>query len=137
MTDLPSGMEHSRWRRFRTRVSRRFGETDLDTLKRAAEVNLLEKAEGQATRDYAEAVARLMEAAKDATTIVLHVKTVVLVKWTDEGGRAYIAAKVLSPTEMREYGLGLASSVPDARRLYEYLVGNQPAIAELDGGRET
>jgi hypothetical protein len=98
--------ERGSWlRRFRSRLS----PNDIDTLKRALEVAVLDAPEGSANRDHAEAAARLIEASKDISTVVLHVGTVLLIKSTDGNGRSSIAVTTLSPTqqlELRERGVG-------------------------------
>lgn len=134
MTEGASSGSPSRWRRFRTSIRGRIQEADLDTLKRAAEVKILEEAEGRSTRDYSEAVARLIEASRDVDDIILEIKAVVLAKWTDESGRSRIVAKVLSPTEMVRLAQSGGFIQRNAREVYGYLTQGELAPGDSNSG---
>jgi len=121
MSEWASNEKAGKWRRFRTTIAKRVDERDLDTIKRAAEVRLLEEAEGRSARDYSEAVARLIEASNNVDEVILEVKSVVLVKWTDDTGRSRVIAKVLSPTEMVQLAGRADFTSGNAQGVFRYL----------------
>jgi TIR domain len=93
--------ERGSWRR---RWSKRYDpehvETLLDKAERAVEVASLAKPEGQANRDNAEAIARLMESSSAIPNMVISSGSVLFIKITDgDGSRVF--CKTLSATEMR------------------------------------
>jgi len=95
--------EHGSWRR---KWSARYTGERLDTLldkgERAAEVAALARPEGQANRDNAEAIARLLEASSAIPNMVVASGSVLLIKLTDESG-ARVFSKTLTATELRRF----------------------------------
>jgi hypothetical protein len=94
------------WRRFRTMSSKRIGEGDLDTIKRAAEVQLLDRHESEAAKNYADAIAALAAAVSDTDHAYLVAKNTILLKTIDVQGRSVIVSRVLNPREVSLFQAG-------------------------------
>jgi hypothetical protein len=74
----------------------------LDKAERAAEVIALTRPEGQANRDNAEAIARLLEASSAIPNMVVASGSVLLIKCTDHLGTR-VFSKTLTATELRRF----------------------------------
>lgn len=94
------------WRPFKTAVSKRLSEADLDTLKRAAEVQLLDRHESESAKSYAEAIATLATAVAGEQHAYLAAKNVILLKTVDAEGRPVTVSRVLTPREVSLYQAG-------------------------------
>ncbi len=88
------------FRRFRSRLSDERADLLLDKAERAIEVVALSRPEGEANRDNAEAIARLMESSAGIPNAVVQSGSVLFVKVTDSTG-ARVLSKTLSATELR------------------------------------
>lgn len=86
-----------------TGIEPRVSIEDLDGLKRAAEVHLYDKAQSETAVNYAQAIAALTSAVKDVDSAVLQAKNTVLVKITDQDGKAHVRSRVLTNAEVLEY----------------------------------
>jgi TIR domain-containing protein len=73
-----------------------------DRAERAAEVAALTKPEGEANRDNAEAIARLIEASAAIPNMVVICSSVLLIKVTDGSGQRLVS-KTLTATELRRF----------------------------------
>lgn len=96
------GKAGSWFRRFFTSLGRRFGEHDLDTLKRAGEVHILDRFESQSASSYAEAIASLGAAAAGVDHAVLLAKNTVLIKTRNSAGEPIVIARTLTSAEVNE-----------------------------------
>ncbi len=94
------------WRPFKTAAAKRLGEADLDTLKRAAEVQLLDRHESESAKSYAEAIAILATAVGGEQHAYLAAKNVILLKTIDAEGRSVTVSRVLTPREVSLYQTG-------------------------------
>lgn len=94
------------FRRFR----RRFNDADLDTLKRAAEVQALDRFEGESAKAYAEAIAALTAAVANQEHAYLFAKNVLLIKTVNEHGEAVVASRVLTSAEVAKFQSGALQS---------------------------
>jgi hypothetical protein len=94
------------WRPFKSRIAQRFNEGDIDTLKRAAEVQILDRHESEAAKNYAEAMAALAAAVASTDHAYLAAKNVILLKTTDGNGQSVVVSRVLSPHEVSLYQSG-------------------------------
>lgn len=108
---LGEGVAGSWWRPFKTAAARRLGESDLDTLKRAAEVQLLDRHESQSAKAYAEAIAALASAVEKQDFAYLFAKNVLLVKTIDAEGRSIVASRVLTSGEVILFERGELNTV--------------------------
>jgi hypothetical protein len=77
-------------------------ESLADRLERAAEVSALSKPQSEANRNNAEAIARLLEAARDTPYFVAISESVLVIKTTDSRGPR-VLAKTLTATELRMF----------------------------------
>lgn len=94
------------WRRFKTAAGMRFYESDLDTLKRAAEVQILDRHESESAKNYAEALASLAQAVSAQGHAYLMAKNVILLKTVDDLGNSVTVGRVLTSREVALYQAG-------------------------------
>lgn len=95
--------ERGSWkRRWLARYPEERLEQLIDKAERAAEVAALTRPEGQANRDNAEAIARLLEASSAIPNMVVSSGSVLLIKLTDQSG-PQVFCKTLTPTELRRF----------------------------------
>lgn len=122
--------ERGSWRRrFARRYTPERVEQILDKAERAAEVAGLAKPEGEANRDNAEAIARLLEASESIPNLVVSSGSVLLVKITDVGGPR-VFSKTLTATEMRlleQHQEALAQPAEALKLLNLLSAGSSPA----------
>jgi hypothetical protein len=99
------------WRRFVATIQARVDERDLDTLKRAGVVHVLDKHEAESARGYADAIKSLSEALQGVDHGYLAAKNVVMLKTVDENGVSALVARVLTPQEVNRYERGELATV--------------------------
>lgn len=87
-------------------LARRLSETDLDTLKRAGEVQLLDRYESEAAKNYAEAIAALASAVEAQPHAYLAAKNVLLLKTVNSSGEPVVVSRVLTPHELALFQAG-------------------------------
>jgi energy-coupling factor transporter ATP-binding protein EcfA2 len=125
--------ERGSWRRW---WQKRYPEARLDEIadrvERAAEVAALTKPEGEANRNNAEAVARLMEASAAIPNLVVLSGSVLLVKVTDSNGPRLVS-KTLTATELRRFEAGEQLLANPARAL-NFLQGEDTDRKHLPPG---
>jgi hypothetical protein len=98
------------WRRFRIMLRKRFGETDLDTTKRAAEAYLLDQQQAPAAKDYSEALATLMAASESIDHVYILTKNVAFLK-TQRDGKSVVLGRLLTSAEVPLYESGRLNAV--------------------------
>jgi hypothetical protein len=103
--------EGSWWRRFKVSVASRINEADLDTIKRAGQVHLLDRHESEAAKNYADAIAALAHAVESQPHAYLAAKNVVLLKTINTEGESVVVSRVLTSSEVLAYEGGELHSV--------------------------
>lgn len=103
-----------------------------DKAERAAEVAALTKPEGEANRNHAEAVARLIESTAGIPNLVVIAGSVLLIKVTDTSGPR-VVSKTLTATELRRFE-ERDELLSDPASALAFLQNREPPSSQLEAG---